>query len=289
MKRYLLLIFVVVFEIFGENTFEFYHDNDLFITDEDYTSGVEFKYKQELDEGGNYNGFSFGQKFYTPSNITENEAKDYDRPYAAWLYLGIEKEKIEQSKKVIKGIQLGLMGPNALGEFVQKGVHRAIGEEDPSGWKEQVEEMVGVQYYISEYKEKGKNSNLDGYSSWSIHKEMEVGNIFSNLKYGILMQMGNKSIYNDEKGDWKYYVYYEPQICIVLYDATIQGKIFSDDQDGIVKDSNLFVIKNTLGASLNYKNIVLEYSLNLNSTTVKDLPWKPLDHIYNKFYIKMRL
>ena len=96
MKRCLFLIFVVVFEIFGENTFEFYHDNDLFITDEDYTSGVEFKYKQELDEGGNYNGFSFGQKFYTPSNITENEAKDYDRPYAAWLYLGIEKEKIEQ-------------------------------------------------------------------------------------------------------------------------------------------------------------------------------------------------
>ena len=138
----------------------------------------------------------FWQKFYTPSNITESEAKDYDRPYAAWLYLGIEKEKNGQSKKVIKGIQLGLMGPNALGEFVQKGVHRAIGEEDPSGWKEQVEEMVGVQYYISEYKEKGKNSNLDGYSSWSVHKEIEVGNIFSNVKYGILAKILYSFKYN---------------------------------------------------------------------------------------------
>ena len=59
------------------------------------------------------------------------------------IICGKEKIKINSIKKY--GFQLGLTGPNALGEIVQNGIHQIIGEENADGWDEQIEEIWGSQ------------------------------------------------------------------------------------------------------------------------------------------------
>lgn len=281
-----MLFLVLGFNLLSKDSFEFFHDNDLFITDEYYTSGVELKYRHMSTlDSSNYYNFFFGQKFYTPSDITGGNNMNYDRPYAAWLYFGYEKEKIRIDTIKKYGLQLGLTGPNALGEIVQNGIHQIIGEESPDGWDEQIEEIWGIQYYNSLIREKYKKNENENIVSISEHIEYELGNVFTNAKYGGIFLIGNKSLYEDGDKEWNYYFYFEPQLQLTLYDATLKGDLYSKDSP-ITKDFNLFMLKNTLSASLTHKDVTVSYSLNFNSTEMNDMPWKLVNHIYNKLYFR---
>ena len=283
MKKIIIFIVLVV-TVFSDDSFEFYHDNDLFITDEYYTSGVELKYRHMSTlDSSNYYNFFFGQKFYTPSDITGGNEQDYDRPYAAWLYFGYEKEKIKIDSIKKYGIQLGLTGPNALGEIVQNGIHQIIGEENADGWDEQIEEIWGIQYYNSVIKEEYKEKSDEGIVSLSEHIEYELGNVFTNIKYGKIFLIGNKSFYESKNKKWNYYIFIEPQFQLTLYDATLKGSLYSASSP-IIKNFNSVVLKNTIGASITHKDVTLNYSLNLNSTEINDMPWKLVNHMYNRLY-----
>ena len=281
MKKIIVFIIMII-TIFPKDSFEFYHDNDLFITDEYYTSGVEMKYRHMSTlDNSNYYNFFFGQKFYTPSDITGSNKQDYDRPYAAWLYFGYEKEKLQVNSIKKYGIQLGITGPNALGEIVQNGIHQIIGEENADGWQEQIEEIWGVQYYNSLIKEDYKKKSDEGVVSLSEHIEYELGNVFTNVKYGKIFLIGNKSLYESENKKWNYYFYFEPQLQLTLYDATLKGSLYSSNSP-VVKDFNIIMLKNEVGASLSHKDIIVNYSLNFNSTEINDMPWKFVNHMYNR-------
>ena len=180
---------------------------------------------------------------------------------------------------------MGLTGPNALGEIVQNGIHQIIGEESPDGWDEQIEEIWGIQYYNSLIREKYKKNENENIVSISEHIEYELGNVFTNAKYGGIFLIGNKSLYEDGDKEWNYYFYFEPQLQLTLYDATLKGDLYSKDSP-ITKDFNLFMLKNTLSASLTHKDVTVSYSLNFNSTEMNDMPWKLVNHIYNKLYFR---
>ncbi len=285
MKR--LILFILISFMTYSDSFDFFHDNDIFITDEYYTSGFEFKYRHDsTKEENNYYNFILGQKFYTPSNITEIETDKYDRPYAAWLYLGYEKEKIENRKEKIYGFQMGITGPNALGEFLQGTMHEIIGEEIPSGWKTQIEEIIGLQYYYSLKDEVfGKEEN-GNFISRQNHYVLELGNIFVNGKYGKIFLIGNKTPFEKSQRELNYYFYFEPQIQLTLYDATLKGRIY-DAESIVTRDFYNYVINNIVGAQVEYKDLMFAYSLNFNSTEIKEMPWKVVNHTYSKFYIRV--
>ena len=288
-KGIIVFFLLLTFNSFGSDSFEFYHDNDLFITDEYYTSGIELKYRHMSTlDNENYYNFFFGQKFYTPSDITGGSEEKYNRPYAAWLYFGYEKEKIKINSIKKYGFQLGLTGPNALGEIVQNGIHQIIGEENADGWDEQIEEIWGIQYYNSSIKEQYNKKEDKAIVSLSNHLEYELGNVFTNIKYGKIFLMGNSSLYEEGENEWNYYFYYEPQLQLTVYDATLKGSLYSESSP-ITKDFNVVMLKNIIGASVTHKNITVNYSLNFNSTEIDDMPWKFVNHIYNRLYFKYNL
>lgn len=283
-----LIFFILISFMTYSDSFDFFHDNDIFITDEYYTSGFEFKYRHEsTKEKNNYYNFFLGQKFYTPSNITEIEVDKYDRPYAAWLYLGYEKEKVEERKEKIYGFQMGITGPNALGEFLQGTMHEIIGEEIPTGWKTQIEEIIGLQYYYSLKEEEFIKEENGNFISRQNHYGFEIGNIFINGKFGKIFFIGNRDPFEEGKEDLNYFFYFEPQIQLNLYDATLKGKIY-DSESIVTKEFNNFVIKNIIGAQLSYRNLMFSYALNFNSTEIKEMPWQIVNHTYSKFYIRIK-
>jgi lipid A 3-O-deacylase len=61
-----------------------------------------------------------------------------DRPWAAWLYLGGVAQRARDNRLDTVEIDLGLVGPSALGREIQSGWHRLIGSPQPCGWHNQI-------------------------------------------------------------------------------------------------------------------------------------------------------
>ncbi len=136
--------------------FQLFIENDLLArTDRYYTSGIklgggmafdllqlpaaEVLRQIAPDAGGKVHlGLFAGQNIYTPRSITLSQAQPLDRPWAAWLYLGGVAQQVRDNRLDTVEIDLGLVGPSALGKEVQSGWHRLIGSPRPRGWHHQI-------------------------------------------------------------------------------------------------------------------------------------------------------
>jgi hypothetical protein len=83
-------------------------------------------------------GLFLGQNLYTPRTITVSAAQPFDRPWAAWLYLGGVAQRATQNRLDTVEIDLGVVGPAALGREVQSGWHKLIDAPKPVGWHNQI-------------------------------------------------------------------------------------------------------------------------------------------------------
>jgi lipid A 3-O-deacylase len=88
---------------------------------------------------------SFGQSFFTPKVLTANPPDPNDRPYAGWLYLGADLLQ-DTDRKMLEHLELqvGVVGPAALGKPVQKEWHDIIGATEPKGWDAQLHDEPGL-------------------------------------------------------------------------------------------------------------------------------------------------
>ncbi|MBI5790799.1 MAG: lipid A deacylase LpxR family protein [Rhodocyclales bacterium] len=83
-------------------------------------------------------GLFLGQNLYTPRTITVSAAQPLDRPWAAWLYLGGVAQQATQDRLDTVEIDLGVVGPAALGREIQSGWHKLIDAPKPMGWHNQI-------------------------------------------------------------------------------------------------------------------------------------------------------
>jgi hypothetical protein len=141
-------------------------ENDIFTgrgTDRHYTNGLRLSLLRGDDQvpgwllsvaralpwfppGGRVRGsWALGQNLYTPEDISTPELVPDDRPYAAWLYLGAGLVLENGRVLDIMELSLGMVGPTALGEEVQKGIHQFIGSPEPRGWDNQIPDELAVQ------------------------------------------------------------------------------------------------------------------------------------------------
>ena len=139
-------------------TLTFTAENDLFGggTDRYYSNGVLVSWRspsadlpapvawaaETLDAitgpGNTRWGFSFGQNLYTPQEKYINPPDPRDRPYAAHLYGALSLDRTTARTQTLAEIQLGVVGPSALGEEVQNNYHRLIGVRRLDGWDSQL-------------------------------------------------------------------------------------------------------------------------------------------------------
>lgn len=141
-------------------------ENDLFYdTDRDYTSGVRLSViSPDLDEDfdraeevpgvlvpiarrlpflGNGSTrknvvYSLGQNLYTPFHTSSTEFDPDDRPYAALLYFGFAFHSSTERQHDSLEINLGVVGPWALGEETQNLIHRIRDFPAANGWDHQI-------------------------------------------------------------------------------------------------------------------------------------------------------
>ncbi|MCF8106185.1 MAG: lipid A deacylase LpxR family protein [Desulfohalobiaceae bacterium] len=83
-------------------------------------------------------GLILGQQIYTPSNIESKRLLKDDRPYAGFLYGGLALHSKTESRLDTMEIVFGVVGPSALGEQAQNGIHQLRSIVEAQGWEHQL-------------------------------------------------------------------------------------------------------------------------------------------------------
>jgi len=149
----------------------FHFENDILGTDDSdrhYTNGLQLSYQTAenhvwgwLDRWAREHLFTgpdcalrahwaVGQNLYTPEDLARSELIVDDRPYAAWLHgdLGL----VGNTRDAVRVIELslGVVGPAAQGEGMQKWVHQVIASPDPQGWAHQIGNELAVMLVVEQ-------------------------------------------------------------------------------------------------------------------------------------------
>lgn len=156
-------------------TLNLYLENDLFgETDQNYTNGVRFSWvspnltsyrddpavpeiinrvNDRLDRLlGMKKGLtrnlviSLGQLIYTPETAATRELLVDQRPYAGYLYLGLGYHGRSEDRLDSLEVNLGIIGPSALGEQAQDSIHDLRGLDKFQGWNNQLGDEPTLQF-----------------------------------------------------------------------------------------------------------------------------------------------
>jgi len=99
-------------------------------------------------------GLALGQNIYTPEDKEAVAVVEDDRPYAGWLYVGasIHQEDLGGPGGVDTltsfELDLGVVGPAALGEETQRVFHSLGSTRDPNGWDNQLDNEPAVVAFV---------------------------------------------------------------------------------------------------------------------------------------------
>jgi len=118
-----------------------YFENDFFADrDYDYTHGT--KLSHELGDGW---GAYLWQGIYTPRDKDSPTVVPGDRPYAGWLAFGVDRRYHWLGVRHLTEASLGVVGPSSMSEQSQTYIHKALGNDVPSGWDDQLEDEPAVE------------------------------------------------------------------------------------------------------------------------------------------------
>lgn len=81
---------------------------------------------------------SISHNLYTPEDIENPEFPPDDRPYAAWLNVQFATGTASERGADRVQVGLGVVGPLAQGEEIQKAVHSVMDSPEPVGWDHQI-------------------------------------------------------------------------------------------------------------------------------------------------------
>ena len=122
------------------------------LTDRYYTNGLRLNYTSPESSDSMLSGIAsalfngpvvrlsigISQQIYTPSATHVAVPPAGDEPYAGVLLANISGVQDAANTRSSFGIDLGVVGPSALGEEVQNGFHDLIGQGKNLGWKTQL-------------------------------------------------------------------------------------------------------------------------------------------------------
>ncbi len=256
-------------DIKSERYFRFSYENDFFsATDKNYTQG----YNLELVAPGlienpiNYllfkpkntetrYGISIEHIGFTPSDFASPDIQIGDRPFAAAIM--IKSFKIDAdtiaSRRIAQSLILGLIGPGAFGKEMQVEIHKITGNKIPRGWDNQIKNDVVLNYRLDYEKQFYRYKNIFTLNGQST---LQLGTLFTNVSLGLNTSIGllnNPFAQTKKHSNFQFYLYSQPIISAVAYDATLQGGLFNKDSPYTIASSDI----GRLTAEFNY-GIVLK-------------------------------
>lgn len=278
-------------------SFTLIEENDLFVdTDRHYTQGIRLSYltgdkkiseqskedEQFLERSGRsflawgYDpkayriGYEVGQNIYTPRDISISTFQPNDRPYAGWLYFGLNLQR--RGETSINGtptmenvsVLAGIIGPWSLSKEAQIWVHEVRGFDLPQGWHYQLknEPALAMRYqrfWLYRFGPRYKlNLDLIPDVGFSVGNPLTAAQIGGTIRFGwnlpddFGVQHGDAlSIVSGgpsptRKNHWGLYAYAGAAGRAVGYNTFLDGNMFrggpSVDKEPFVADLRMGVV-----------------------------------------------
>jgi hypothetical protein len=238
------------------NAVQITEENDFFRrNDNQYTQGADISYIiPSVDKDGNYQREIYGasQKIYAPDNKDTKLFQPYDRPYCATLTAHYDiwtKGSLFKNETVRQTFEVGVLGPLAMGEQAQNGVHKMINNDLAMGWDTQLKNEPVANYYHERYTPFLNFKN----GLWEFNVEAiyggtagtEFANAFGGSKlmfgynlpqYKVLGGIYPKGIKDGKiecKTEWYFYGFVQEKVYTVARDTTLGNSIFNGSQSSI--------------------------------------------------------
>lgn len=198
-------------------------ENDLVAnTDRDYTNGLKLSYLSAERKAEDLShriagripllglypkrryGVAFGHSIFTPNDTDRGELILDDRPYAAWLHVSLSLLTYKDGPASDGGaaddvdflqslvLDVGVIGPAALGEDAQNGWHDVIAVDDAQGWDNQLENEPGLMLTY-EYTQRHPFWRTDSKklgADTMVHLGAAAGNVMTYAAVGGTMRLG---------------------------------------------------------------------------------------------------
>ncbi|MFH5926283.1 lipid A deacylase LpxR family protein [Roseomonas xinghualingensis] len=272
-------------------------ENDLFGgSDRYYTNGLLLTWRSPtenlpwpldmLDRGLNFAvgpgqlrwGLSLGQNMYTPQDTQRRNPDPNDRPYAGYLYGAASLTRTTERTQTIAEVQLGVVGPSALGEFVQNNYHDLLNIKNAEGWDRQLKDEPAATLLLE------RRWRLPLGNAGSLQAEAipvlagAVGNVQTYASIGTMLRIGDGldadwgpvrirpalagSGFFQPRQDFGWYVFAGVEGRAVARDIFLDGNTW---RDGPRVDKRPFVGDAQAGVAVLWRGVRLAYTHVLRS------------------------
>lgn len=289
---------------FGALTF--YFENDAFAsTDRDYTNGTRISWtspslKRFSDDSnaGRIAGvfddapwtgdssydrnvaISIGQSMFTPIDVRNPNLVANERPYAAWLYVGLGLVWKTPTVKNTLIFNIGVVGPWAMGEEAQRLVHQALDQNYPQGWNNQLRNEVGINLsYERKWRIRDRNDSHGLDWDFLPYVGATLGNVYTHATLGSEVRLGwnlpddfgtgaisdsattSTPVEGSAAKPWAhrfgFHFFGRAEGRAVGRNIFLDGNTFRDSHS---VDKNPFVADLSLGFAMNWRNSKLSYA-----------------------------
>lgn len=228
-------------------------DNDAYLaqgSDRYYTNGFFLFYRHALNITDSTSlknkivGLELGQKIFNAQSGRIPSANYVDRPIAGYLYGGINLNLLYKNESNLKlSLQTGIVGPASLAKQAQTFIHSTFGLYQIAGWQYQIKNNFQLNLSAEYNRLLARASIID----LSVATYANLGTGFTGAGAGPLLRLGYfNQLFNSESTQsasiadktsplhkHELFFYYKPLFNVVGYDATIQGGLFDDQNNGL--------------------------------------------------------
>lgn len=282
--------------------FHYMYENDLFTgTDRYYTQGsiVEFmhpvfakspinKILLKFNKADLFEHFiSFRQDVFTPKSIRNKTLDSTDRPYAGTFFFSQKIISKNTFEVLTTSLDLGCLGPSALGEEMQKFIHKHTRNAEPIGWENQIANTFIANYnLLYEYRLYQKKWFCSG-----LILGARAGVLHTNACGGLMVRSGKMKRYFDRLhrmptpgSKWELFTTLNGTATYVYHNAVLQGVPWSKSIHVLTRDRiERIVYKLEASINFSYKRIGLIYTSSFITPEIKGgLPhaWGGCNFIY---------
>ncbi|TAF47244.1 MAG: lipid A deacylase LpxR family protein [Sphingobacteriales bacterium] len=273
----------------------FKSDNDAYLAtkqDRYYTNGLFIYFRKALQNSKKQDtstlvkkiwSLNIGQKMFTARSGKTQFIENVDRPITAYLYASTALQWHFKTETFIKAeLQLGTIGPSALGKQTQEFIHTTLNFYKINGWQFQLNNAFGINlktnYQRLLYRSQNKKTDF------ALPLTLNVGSTFTGASAGLLFRIGNiNPFYQSIAAEstvtvstlsykvkaQEFYFYAKPIINLVVYDATIQGGMFKSHQNEVVYQPVSWVFRSEVGIGYSKNRISLHASVIFKTPEIK--------------------
>ncbi len=255
------------------------YENDFFaMSDEYYSQGVnlefvaptlkKFPLARLLFRNKNLPnrvGIALEHQGFTPSNIVTGEVLPNDRPYSSSLMLKTFSivSNPYTNHRLVTQLSLGVIGPWAMGKEIQIAIHERINPDKvPKGWKNQVHNDVVINYQLDYERGLWIKRNFIVTAKGG----GRAGTYLTRLNSSFTFMGGYFDnpfeFANSRNKNFQIYLFAEPQLNLIIFDATLQGGVFNDNNPYTLDRNEIsrLVFQTNAGLVIKVKGFVLEYA-----------------------------